>query len=129
MRIDMQHPTGLAGFFDRIYQRTPRGIARVCVAAASGALFATILVLGRNGPIGRRYWYVFAGCGLAIGLVGGSILGVLDRREVAGQAPPLWWSVFRRVTLTFLKLLGLGLLLFLLFLMFRLVRENHLYGL
>jgi hypothetical protein len=125
----MQNLPGQANVFERIYQRTPRGLARLCVAALSGALFAVMAVLRRDGPIAREYWYVFAGCGLAIGLIGGSLLGMLERREAAGQGPPLWWLLVRRVTLTFLQMLLLALFVFLMFLMYRIAKDNHLYGL
>jgi len=117
-----------ARLFDRIYNRTPRGIARVCVAAASGALFAIYAAVGGDWSAASQYWYLFAGWGLMVGLVGGTVLGVLERRAAVGQAPPLWWSVFRNVALTFLYVLGLLLLLLLFYVMVRLVHDEHLYG-
>ena len=66
-------------------------------------------VLRCDGPIAREYWYVFAGSGLTIGLLGGSLLGMLERREAAGPGPPLWPMIVRRVTLTFLQMLLLAL--------------------
>jgi hypothetical protein len=125
----MQNLPGQANQFERIYQRTPRGLARLCVAAVSGALFAVMAVMRRDGPIAREYWYVFAGCGLAIGLIGGAVLGMLERTEAAGQGPPTWWVVVRRVTLTFLQMLFLALFVFLMFLMYQVAKFNHLYGL
>lgn len=125
----MQNLPAQANVFEKLYKRTPRGLARLCVAALSGALFAVMAVLRRDGPIGREYWYVFAGCGLTIGLIGGALLGMLERREAAGQGPPLWWVLFRRVTLTFLQMLLLALFVFLMFLMYRIAKDNHLYGL
>ncbi len=125
----MQNLPGQANAFERIYQRTPRGLARLGVATLSGALFAVMAVLRRDGPIAREYWYVFAACGLTIGLIGGSLLGMLERREVAGEGPPIWWIVLRRVTLTFLQMLLLALFAFLMFLMYGIAKDNHLYGL
>lgn len=125
----MQNFPGQARAFERLYQRTPRGLARLCVATLSGALFSLMAVLRRDGPIAQKYWYVFLACGLTIGLAGGSVMGMLERREATGQAPPLWWLLFRNVTRAFLQMLGLALLAFLLFLMYRIAKSEHLYGL
>jgi len=114
--------------FDVIYQRTPRGIARLGVATLSGALIAVIAVLAHNGPIGRAYWYLFAGIGMAIGLVGGAVLGFLEYRETMGQGLPMWLTVSRRIVLTVSKLVLLGLFVLLFYVMYRMVRDEHLYG-
>ena len=123
-----QHNTALARLFQSIYLRTPRGIARVCVAGLSGALFLTICVARRNGPIAGEYWPWLGGTGLLIGLLGGLALGVLESRELRGEGPPVWWLVLKRITLTFLLLVFLGLFLILAYCMLLILQMNHLYG-
>jgi len=91
-------------------------------------VIAIYVAMRNNGAIAGQNWYIFTGCGLMIGLVGGATLGVLEQREATGQGPPLWWTVLRNVTRTFLQLLALCLVVGLFYVMYRLVHDEHLYG-